>query len=85
MGAVLIGKCDICGKRTNLDVTYFCYNIKCECCSPRHFVRVEHCKDCIPEIPKEVKIITNHFSGGTIEMKLTDVKPDEIRGDYKEI
>lgn len=80
----MYGICQICGKETSLDVTYFCYNIKCECCSPQHSVRVEHCRNCKPEIPKEVTIVTKHFGGGTIEMKLTDVKPDEIRGDYKE-
>lgn len=83
-GAILFGTCELCGKETSLDVTYFEYNIKCECCSPQHFIRVEHCANCKPEIPKEVTIVTKHFSGGTIEMKLTDVKPDEIRGDYKE-
>lgn len=83
-GAILFGTCELCGKETSLDITYFCYNIKCECCSPSHSIRVDHCKDCKPKIPKEVTIVTKHFSGGTIEMKLTDVKPDEIRGEYKE-
>ncbi len=46
------GKCDICKKVTNLQRTYFRYDIKCECHSPSHFEIVYHCKDCIPQEPK---------------------------------
>ena len=48
------GKCDICGKEDNLERTYFEYDIKCECHSPKHFELVSHCKDCVPSMPTEI-------------------------------
>lgn len=57
MGEVMIGKCEICGKE-NVELTrkYYYYDIKCECHSPKHFVIVEHCKDCIPKPPKKITV-----------------------------
>lgn len=56
MGEVEYGKCEICGKETYLSRKYYHYNIKCECCSPTHFVLIRHCKDCIPKPPMEIKV-----------------------------
>jgi len=56
-GDVEFGKCEICGKETFLQRTYFKYNIKCECHSPQHFEFIRHCDDCVPEEPKITKII----------------------------
>ena len=53
MGEIEFGKCDICGKETELERTYFYYPIHCECCGSKdkdgqkqHFELVHHCKDC---------------------------------------
>ena len=56
MGDVEFGKCEICGKETYLQRTYYRYNIPCECHSPYHFELVIHCKDCIPVEPKVTKV-----------------------------
>jgi len=50
------GQCGICKTYTQLNRTYFHYDIKCECHSPYHFDLVEHCKNCIPKQPNETKI-----------------------------
>lgn len=57
MGENEFGRCDICGKYTSLYHKYYYYDIKCECCSPKHFVYIVHCKDCIPKPPKEIKVV----------------------------
>jgi hypothetical protein len=56
-GSVEYGKCEICGKETNLQRTYFNYKIKCECHSPNHFDLVRHCKDCKPQKPSETRVL----------------------------
>lgn len=55
-GDIEYGKCDICGKETYLQRTYFRYDIKCECHSPNHFELFRHCDTCTPKEPKETKI-----------------------------
>ena len=35
MGGIEFGKCDICGKETELERTYFYYPIHCECCGSK--------------------------------------------------
>jgi hypothetical protein len=50
------GKCEICGKETFLERTYFRYEIKCECHSPNHFELIRHCKNCVPKEPTTTKI-----------------------------
>lgn len=45
------GICKVCKKQGPLARTFFYYKIKCECCSPNHFVSVWHCPDCIPVEP----------------------------------
>jgi hypothetical protein len=56
-GEVEFGTCEICGKETTLQRTYFRYNIKCECHSSNHFDLVRHCKDCVPVKPRETKVL----------------------------
>ena len=51
------GKCEICGKETYLQRTYFHYEIECECHSPNHFELVIHCLNCIPKEPTFTKIL----------------------------
>ena len=46
MGDCEFGRCEICGKDSYLERTYFHYDIECECHSPKHFELVRHCKDC---------------------------------------
>ena len=54
MGEIEFGTCDICGKETELERTYFYYPIHCECCGSKdkdgqkqHFELVHHCKERI--------------------------------------
>lgn len=53
---VEFGKCDYCGRETNVKRKYFYYNIKCDCHSPRHFEIRYYCKDCTPRPPHETKV-----------------------------
>lgn len=74
MGDIEYGPCDICKKETQLERTYFRYDIKCECHSPWHFEFISHCKDCIPKEPEETKVIlkTNSL------IKITEEKDETI-------
>jgi len=64
-GEINKGRCQCCGKENvNLTRKYFHYklpnDLKCECCGTSdntHFVIVEHCKDCVPKEPEEVKVV----------------------------
>ena len=56
MGDVLFGRCDCCGKETDVQRKYFYYAIKCECHSPEHFEIVSYCKNCVPVAPKITNI-----------------------------
>ena len=56
-GDIEFGNCDICHQETNLQRSYFRYDIKCECHSPNHFEFVLHCKDCKAVEPKETKVL----------------------------
>lgn len=55
-GSSEFGKCDICKQEKPLQRTYFHYDIKCECCSTKHFEMVHHCFDCVAIEPKETTI-----------------------------
>lgn len=55
-GCMMYGKCDVCGKESNLNRKYFYYGIQCECHSPEHFEIVEHCDDCVPVAPERTRI-----------------------------
>lgn len=50
------GICDVCGKYSPLERTYFGYDIKCECHSPNHFELVHHCSNCVPVEPEYTKV-----------------------------
>lgn len=65
MGELMVGKCQCCGKdNVPLIRKYFHYKLpdglKCECCGTAddtHFVIVDHCKECKPKEPREVKVV----------------------------
>lgn len=61
------GKCDYCGKETNIKRKYFYYDIKCDCHSPKHFEIRYHCKDCVPRVPSETKVTYSHSTLSPIE------------------
>jgi hypothetical protein len=50
------GKCEICGKESNLIRKYYYYSIKCECHSNWHFEVVRHCEKCNPKPPEKTLI-----------------------------
>ena len=77
MPGQMIGKCAICGKETSLNVTYFHYPVKCECCAPFHSVRVEHCKDCVPKAPQKVFILIRGLDGNLYSKEIVNIKPME--------
>lgn len=83
MGAIEFGTCEICGKETALERTYFKYNINCECHYPHHFVVVCHCKDCVPEIPEEIYPIVKDMLGKEYKANVTGLLPIEITGNYQ--
>lgn len=56
-GEIMIGKCMYCMRMSNLERTYFHFNIKCECHSPNHFESVEHCVACKPKMPSFTSIL----------------------------
>ena len=76
------GKCDICGKEDNLERTYFEYDIKCECHSPKHFELVRHCKNCIPSMPTEIHPYIKAMDGKSYRTTITNILPIEIRGEF---
>lgn len=56
-GSVEYGKCEICGKETTLNRTYFHYGFMCDCHNKDHFDFVRHCKDCVPKPPERTKVM----------------------------
>ena len=91
MGTCEFGKCEICGKETTLDRTYFHYPIHCECCGSKdkndqdqHFEMMAHCKDCIPEIPTEIHLMLKDKDGKDYRLSIKGIKPSSISGSYKE-
>lgn len=89
MSDVLFGKCPICGKEAVLDRTYFYYNIPCECCGCKkdgkdmHFVMVEHCENCIPDIPYSITpLLKSKIDGKEYKIEIKGMLPYEIRGKF---
>ena len=76
------GKCDICGKDDNLERTYFEYDIKCDCHSPRHFELVRHCKDCVPSMPTEIHPYIKAMDGKSYRTTITNILPIKIVGEF---
>jgi hypothetical protein len=90
MGTCEFGKCEICGKETDLERTYFHYPIHCECCGSKdengqdqHFEMVAHCKDCIPEIPTEIHPLIKGYDGKITRVNIRNIIPSDIRGKFK--
>ena len=77
MNATIYGTCDICKKETHLQITYFHYDIKCECHSPNHFEIVYHCEDCIPIEPVTTKIVIKTENLSKRRVKLEKLKEIE--------
>jgi hypothetical protein len=50
------GPCGICGRETTLVRKYYRYDIKCDCCTPRHFQFVSHCSGCEPKPPETTTV-----------------------------
>ena len=89
MGGIEFGKCEICGKETSLERTYFYYPIHCECCGSkdkdgqkRHFEIVHHCKDCPAPMPKELHPLIKALDGKEYRATVTNILPSEISGEF---
>lgn len=87
MGEIEFGKCDICGKETELERTYFYYPIHCECCGSKdkdgqkqHFELVHHCKDCPAPMPKEIHPLIRSMNGDLIRANISNILPSDIQG-----
>lgn len=73
-GDCLYGKCEVCGKTGHMKITTFDYStIKCECHSPHHFVRVQHCEFCTPKEPHTITIV---FKTSNIRKMEATIRPD---------
>ena len=53
------GKCQYCYIEGPLRITYFSFPIKCECCSPNHSERIEHCPKCEAVMPAVTNVHLN--------------------------
>lgn len=51
MSSVPWGPCKYCQVEGPLRITYFSFPIKCNCCSPTHSERIEHCSKCEAVMP----------------------------------
>ena len=83
------GKCDICGKETQLSRTYFVYNIPCQCCGCKedgmdmHFELVCHCKDCVPDVPNAITpVLKSAIDNKEYRLKIEGMLPYVIRGEF---
>lgn len=56
MGDAPWGQCQYCKVEGPLRITYFSFPIKCNCCSPNHSERIEHCSECEAVMPAETKV-----------------------------
>ena len=88
MGDIEFDKCDICGKESQIERTYFYYNIPCECCycnidnKDMHFVLIRHCSKCIPDIPIDIKIIQKGAHNATKTISIHKMIPYDILGRF---
>lgn len=55
-GDIEFGSCSICGSSGQISRKYYNYDIKCECCSNKHFEIVYHCANCTPSPPKQITV-----------------------------
>jgi hypothetical protein len=72
------GICPYCKKETQLERTYFRYDIKCECHSPTHFEIVWHCKDCKPIEPIETRITVRTKNLSKRRIKLEKINESSL-------
>ena len=91
MGELEFDKCEICGKETIVERTYFFYPIHCECCGRKdengqdqHFVRIKHCTKCVPTIPEKFTVRVRDYKGNISLATVKRMKPTRINGNYKE-
>lgn len=89
MGEIEYDTCDICGKETSLERTYFYYPIHCECCvskdkdgQKQHFELVRHCKDCPAPMPKEIHPFLRSMNGDFIRANISNILPSDIQGQF---
>lgn len=82
MCAIEWGKCEICGKETQLERTYFRYPIDCTCCGGHHFVIVRHCAECIPKIPNNITLSLKGTGGLPLNVRICGLMPYEIEGKF---
>lgn len=88
MGDIEFGKCDICGRETALERTYFYYPIHCECCGCKvngqdcHFEMIRHCKDCIPAVPTEIHPLCKDACGLVHKANISNMMPIKIEGQF---
>lgn len=87
MGEIEFGTCDICGKESEFERTYFYYPIHCECCGSKdkdgqkqHFELVLHCKDCPTPMPKEIHPLLRSMNGDLIRANISNILPSDIQG-----
>lgn len=79
------GRCEICGKETQLERTYFYYPIHCECCGNkenRHFEMIRHCKKCPAPMPKEIHPLCKAMDGKTYHASVSNMLPIDIHGEF---
>lgn len=79
------GRCEICGKETQLERTYFYYPINCECCGNkenRHFEMIRHCEKCPAPMPKEIHPLCKAMDGKTYHASVSNMLPIDIRGEF---
>lgn len=56
MGDIQWGQCKYCKEDGPVRATYFRFPIVCNCCSPTHFERVQHCNNCEAVMPGGTEI-----------------------------
>lgn len=79
------GRCEICGKETQLERTYFYYPIHCECCGNkenRHFEMIRHCKKCPAPMPKEIHPLCKAMDGKAYHASVSNMPPIDIHGEF---
>lgn len=87
-GAIEYGKCAICGKDAQLERTYFEYAISCDCCGakhegkPIHFEIVQHCSECVPNLPAEIHPYIKAMDGKSYRAIVKNVLPINICGKF---
>lgn len=82
MCAIEWGKCEICGKETQLERTYFHYPIDCTCCGGDHFVIVRHCAECIPKTPNNITLSLKGAGGLPLNVRICGLMPWKIEGKF---